>query len=155
MPLWDIRAIGYLFSCYLLLAKDKCTPFMSSRLLCAMGQQPHRSSIMLHAETELRQYLQVDCFIACVSCRSSFLGTGAVAAHWTGDNAATWADLRWSISSTLGMGLVGLPFVGQPPWCLLLPKPARCPLPHFTSLPCGCRAASDVWAAAQSLTGVD
>lgn len=44
--------------------------------------------------------------------RSSFLGTGAVAAHWTGDNAATWADLRWSISSTLGMGLVGLPFVG-------------------------------------------
>lgn len=31
---------------------------------------------------------------ACVLYRSSFLGTGAVAAHWTGDNAATWADLR-------------------------------------------------------------
>ncbi|DBB03399.1 TPA: hypothetical protein ACH3X3_010764 [Trebouxia sp. C0006] len=44
--------------------------------------------------------------------RSSFLGTGAVSAHWTGDNAATWADLRWSITTTLGMGLVGVPFVG-------------------------------------------
>lgn len=46
--------------------------------------------------------------------RSSFLGSGARAAHWTGDNAATWGDLRWSITTTLGMGLVGVPFVGQP-----------------------------------------
>ncbi|KAL0022358.1 hypothetical protein WJX77_003500 [Trebouxia sp. C0004] len=44
--------------------------------------------------------------------RSSFLGIGAVSAHWTGDNAATWADLRWSITTTLGMGLIGIPFVG-------------------------------------------
>lgn len=44
--------------------------------------------------------------------RSSFVGTGAVSAHWTGDNAATWSDLRWSITTILGMGLVGLPFVG-------------------------------------------
>eukprot|EP00884_Botryococcus_braunii_P005570 jgi/Botrbrau1/15013/Bobra.0018s0111.1 len=44
--------------------------------------------------------------------RSSFPGTGAHAAHWTGDNAATWDDLRWSISSVLASGLAGIPFVG-------------------------------------------
>ena len=37
-----------------------------------------------------------------------------MAAHWTGDNSASWDDLRWSIATTLGMGLVGVPFVGRP-----------------------------------------
>ena len=45
-------------------------------------------------------------------CRSSFPGTGAHAAHWTGDNGATWNDLRWSIPGILGSGLSGIPFVG-------------------------------------------
>lgn len=51
--------------------------------------------------------------VGLLMCRSSFLGTGGRAAHWTGDNAATWDDLRWSIATSLGMGLVGVPFVGQ------------------------------------------
>ena len=32
---------------------------------------------------------------------------------WTGDNAATWHDLRWTISSVLLTGLVGIPDVGE------------------------------------------
>ncbi|KAK9835041.1 hypothetical protein WJX81_006384 [Elliptochloris bilobata] len=44
--------------------------------------------------------------------RSSFPGTGAHAAHWSGDNAATWEDLRWSVPSVLAPGLAGIPLVG-------------------------------------------
>ncbi|KAK9841177.1 hypothetical protein WJX74_001449 [Apatococcus lobatus] len=44
--------------------------------------------------------------------RSTFLGSGACAAHWTGDNAATWDDLRWSIPGVFQSGVNGIPFVG-------------------------------------------
>ena len=40
------------------------------------------------------------------------MGTGAYAAHWTGDSASTWQDLRWQINAVLNPGMVGISFAG-------------------------------------------
>ena len=44
--------------------------------------------------------------------RSGFVGTGAYAAHWTGDNGALWSELRSSIATILSSGMFGVPMVG-------------------------------------------
>lgn len=44
--------------------------------------------------------------------RSSWPGTGHWAAHWTGDNAATWDDLFWSIAGVLNSNMWGIAQVG-------------------------------------------
>lgn len=50
---------------------------------------------------------------AFVLTRSSFAGGQRYAAVWAGDNTADWSSLRQSISTVLGMGLSGFPFVGS------------------------------------------
>lgn len=47
-----------------------------------------------------------------VLARSMFLGSGSHAAHWTGDNGATWGDLQYSIVSIVNLGIFGVPMVG-------------------------------------------
>ncbi|WIA37090.1 hypothetical protein OEZ86_014060 [Tetradesmus obliquus] len=44
--------------------------------------------------------------------RSSFPGSGRFAAHWSGDNNATWAGLRQSVAALLAAGLWGMPQAG-------------------------------------------
>ncbi len=44
--------------------------------------------------------------------RSSFTGVGAYAAHWSGDNAATWQSMAQSLPQILSYGLQGIPMGG-------------------------------------------
>jgi alpha-glucosidase (family GH31 glycosyl hydrolase) len=44
--------------------------------------------------------------------RSSFLSTGKWSAKWTGDNGATWNDLKSSVISIMDFNMFGIPMIG-------------------------------------------
>jgi len=44
--------------------------------------------------------------------RSTFPGSGHYTGHWSGDNGATWQDLRWSVPSIINSNIWGIPLVG-------------------------------------------
>jgi len=44
--------------------------------------------------------------------RSSFISTGVHSAKWTGDNGATWNDLKSSIISVVDFNMFGVPMIG-------------------------------------------
>ena len=45
--------------------------------------------------------------------RATYAGGQRYAAQWTGDNMATWEDLRAGLRTVLSLGVSGLPFVGS------------------------------------------
>ncbi|TKC46653.1 hypothetical protein EI555_004921 [Monodon monoceros] len=46
--------------------------------------------------------------------RSTFAGSGSYAAHWLGDNTASWEQMEWSITGMLEFGLFGIPLHQDP-----------------------------------------
>lgn len=50
---------------------------------------------------------------AFVLTRATYAGGQRYAAVWAGDNTADWSSLRQSVSTLLGMGVSGFPFVGS------------------------------------------
>ena len=50
--------------------------------------------------------------------RAFFAGTQRIGPIWTGDNSATWEQLRISVPMLLSIGLAGLPFSGAAPSAL-------------------------------------
>ena len=81
--------------------EKKKTSFLSSLLSSSSSSAPSSSSSSYYYSR--RPFILT---------RSSFLGAGAHSAHWLGDNAATWEDLRRSVTGVLESGLYGNPLPG-------------------------------------------
>lgn len=79
------------------------------------GRELDLHNLYGHLETKLTSaaLAQVQATRPFVLTRSSFPGTGVHAAHWLGDNHATWHDLWKSGPGVLNFNLFGIPLVGS------------------------------------------
>ena len=88
--------------------------FPRSHPVCTQAYFP--GLLILYFPAALSTYMYFPPALICTSSRpeprASFPGLGRYAAHWTGDNAATWDNLRWSITGIVNSNIWGMPLAG-------------------------------------------
>lgn len=93
-------------------------PFVLTRC-AASGSACSAHSALMHACMHACTRARADSFNTC-RCgtpspmrSSTFAGSGRHAAHWSGDNASTWPQLRASVAALLTANIWGMPLSGS------------------------------------------
>jgi hypothetical protein len=69
-------------------------------------------TVCIHHATCLLPHLCTCLLQSLLTHRSTFPGAGRYAAHWTGDNAATWSSLHFSIAGIINTNFWGISMAG-------------------------------------------